>query len=62
MIRVFCDLCKQEIEHRKDGERLSRELRNIRVKVLYAVGEVWNAGHVCKSCQIRVVTGGEDFK
>jgi hypothetical protein len=61
MIRIFCDLCGNEMKARSSGlERLRRGLENVTVEVMAAVNGVYNAGQVCEACIIRVVNEGVD--
>lgn len=58
-IRYFCDMCGEEIQKPTDANRIARQHANITVEVFVAVDGVWNGGHVCADCVVRVVDQGE---
>jgi hypothetical protein len=70
MIRIFCDMCGEEIHDYTGGNRVTRRIRRrledvsvyvvVGVRQVGGVAPVWNSGHVCTACVVKVVTQGGD--
>ena len=58
MVRYYCDLCGKEIAPSDLHGRLQSRLENITVKCMVAVGGIWNGGHVCNECIVKVLVVG----
>lgn len=59
--RYFCDVCETEIPE-SDGDRVRRILGTVMVEIMVRHNGVWNAGHVCPSCVVKVVNDGRPAK
>lgn len=55
--KIYCDMCGEEI---KNSDRLRRVLGRFAVEIMVRVDRVWNAGHVCHKCVLRIANEGED--
>ena len=59
MIRVYCDVCDQEIADRGNtvAHRIKRDSfldnQRVMVEVIVGIGGTWNKGHLCRDCLIR---------
>ena len=60
MIRTYCDGCGTEVARNFVRQRLSRSKENFKVEVQVATDGVWNDGHICFSCLLRVINEGVD--
>ena len=56
--KYFCDACGSEIGKR-DHYRVKRRLGDLRVEIIHAYKDTWNAGNVCHACVVKVVAEGE---
>jgi len=56
--KYFCDGCGDEIA-KMEAHRVKRRLGDLRVEIIHAYKDTWNAGNVCHACIVKVVTDGE---
>lgn len=61
-ITIFCDLCGTKLGRNAVSDRITRTLGLVKVEVLVAVKESWNAGHVCVPCVERVIAEGVNVR
>lgn len=57
-VRYHCDVCNKLIKGRH-SDRVRRVRGNVMIEVMVRYKNVWNAGHICEPCVIKVVTEGE---
>ena len=58
MTKYFCDQCGTELG-KGDHQRLCRKDGRIVAEVSVAVDGVWNSGHVCHGCILKMFTKGK---
>ncbi len=56
--RYFCDVCETELSSRRP-DRVRRRLGEVTVEVMVAHKGVWNGGHLCEPCVLRIINEGE---
>lgn len=70
MIRIFCDVCGDEVtdgnipREGENGKRVACEVRGktgiLKVEVMTGINGTWNGGDVCKYCVIDAVNQADD--
>lgn len=58
MIKVFCDVCGNELQRNAAVDRIKRRKANVTVEVLVSYKDVCNTGEVCEACIIAIVSNG----
>ncbi|MGY3535402.1 hypothetical protein [Bradyrhizobium sp. USDA 4452] len=53
--KYFCDVCDREMTWADLG-RIKRTVGKVSIEIETAFDGVWNAGHICHSCIVGVVT------
>lgn len=60
-MKIFCDGCENEIGDKKP-DRVRRQMQvgghDVMIEVMVRVDRVWNGGHLCDKCVMKVVTEG----
>lgn len=59
-LKIYCDVCNKPIKGSTD--RVRRVLGKVMIEVMVRFENTWNAGHVCESCVIKVITDGRAAK
>lgn len=55
-VQLSCDVCGNNIEKSDNGTIF--EWGNAKVRVMTAIDNVWNGGHICLSCIMNTVLNG----
>lgn len=53
-----CDVCGRGMDDGEATGRLRRIVDDVMIEVMVRYRGVWNAGHVCHGCVLRVATHG----
>lgn len=53
----YCDECGKKMRA-DDHERIKRKRGSIRVEVMTAFKNTWNAGNICHKCIIKTINTG----
>lgn len=57
--KIYCDVCNSLMKEQTD--RFRRGLGDVKVEVMVAFKNVWNAGHLCEPCLLKVITEGHSL-
>jgi hypothetical protein len=59
-IKMFCDVCHNEITRNYVVDRLCRIKDLVRVLVHVSIGNQWDQGELCEKCLLNAVCNGKD--
>jgi len=59
MIKYYCDVCGKELIRHTFCNRITKQLDTVRIEIMVALKNVWNAGHICEDCVLEVVKKGK---
>ncbi len=59
MIKRYCDVCKEETDRNYVTNRLVvQKNKAAKAEVVVAINGAWNAGEICHSCLMLILTEG----
>ena len=62
MIKMFCDVCNQEVERNYVSRRLNVGCGRFRAEVMVTFEGVSNKGHICRLCLMKILFTGEEVE
>ena len=62
MIRIFCDICGVELVGKGSSDRVNKEHGRLKIEILVAIDNTWNAGHACETCILDAIEHGQTKK
>lgn len=62
MIKVYCDACGGEIPAKQASEKFRRLQGRLGVEIFATIDGIFEGGHVCRACLLRVANDGEDVR